>query len=253
MKQPAFLFYTKDYFEGTRTMTPKERACYVDLLCYQHQNGFIPDNLDKLLLYCSGINKGTLKATLEGKFRLTPEGWINDKLHDVKIRGLKAQEQESRGGILGVFYRKAKSQLSPKEYENLKDYIEQEYGRDNLIEDIINNDRNYDKTLKGTLEGCLNYIANVNVNVDKVKGDSKGKRPTKQEWLSHIEKVCSDNNISYPSLKTSAALKYDSFVANGWKDGFNKPIKNWKSKANNQIPHLKREEKQSKFQRRVED
>ena len=32
MKDPAFLFYSKDFYEGTRTMLPEERACYIDLM-----------------------------------------------------------------------------------------------------------------------------------------------------------------------------------------------------------------------------
>ena len=37
-------------------------------------------------------------------------------------------------------------------------------------------------------------------------------------------------------------LKYKSWVANGWKDGHDKPIKNWKSKLLNTLPFLKKEE-----------
>jgi len=35
-----------------------------------------------------------------------------------------------------------------------------------------------------------------------------------------------------------AGLKYDAWVENGWKDGNGKPVKNWKSKLINTIPHL---------------
>ncbi len=37
----------------------------------------------------------------------------------------------------------------------------------------------------------------------------------------------------------SLKLKYESWTENGWKDGNNKPIKNWKSKLLNTIPYLK--------------
>ncbi len=43
------------------------------------------------------------------------------------------------------------------------------------------------------------------------------------------------SNIDEQSLK----FKYDAWVENGWKDGYDKPIKNWKSKLLNTIPHLK--------------
>lgn len=42
-------------------------------------------------------------------------------------------------------------------------------------------------------------------------------------------------NIDELSLK----FKYDAWIENGWKDGFDKPIKNWKSKLLNTIPYLK--------------
>ena len=40
-------------------------------------------------------------------------------------------------------------------------------------------------------------------------------------------------------LEKDVELKYLSWVENGWKDGNDKPIKNWKSKLLNTIPHIK--------------
>ena len=49
-KDPAFLLYSKDFYEGTRMMLPEERACYVDLMIYQHQNGgFIPNDVRRII------------------------------------------------------------------------------------------------------------------------------------------------------------------------------------------------------------
>lgn len=70
-KDPAFLFYSKDFYEGTRMMLPEERACFIDLMIYQHQNGFIPDDKRRLMMYCSGIDEATLEATLEAKEQLS--------------------------------------------------------------------------------------------------------------------------------------------------------------------------------------
>lgn len=38
-KDPAFLFYSKDFLEGTMTMTDEQTGKYVKLLCLQHQRG----------------------------------------------------------------------------------------------------------------------------------------------------------------------------------------------------------------------
>lgn len=43
-------------------------------------------------------------------------------------------------------------------------------------------------------------------------------------------------------IQLEVKLKYDSWVVNGWKDGNDKKIVNWKSKLNNTLPHLKQQE-----------
>ena len=82
-KDPAFLFYSNDFYQGTRLMSPESRACYIDLLTLQHQNGIIPLDLKLVLSYCSGISEATLEATLEAKFAKTENGYINLKLSKV--------------------------------------------------------------------------------------------------------------------------------------------------------------------------
>ena len=82
-KDPAFLFYSKDFYEGTRTMLPEERACYIDLLIYQHQNEIIPLDLKRVVLYCNGISEAMLLTTLKAKFIKTDKGWYNEKLKTV--------------------------------------------------------------------------------------------------------------------------------------------------------------------------
>ncbi len=47
-KDPAVLFYTKDWLEGTVDMFPEEKGVYIDLLCYQHQKGFLPKDTRRL-------------------------------------------------------------------------------------------------------------------------------------------------------------------------------------------------------------
>jgi len=47
-KDPAFLFYSKDWLEGTAEMMPDEKGVYIDLMCYQHQRGGIPTDTSRL-------------------------------------------------------------------------------------------------------------------------------------------------------------------------------------------------------------
>jgi len=47
-KDPAFLFYPKDWISGTSEMLPNEKGIYIDLLCYQHQNSDLPNDTKRL-------------------------------------------------------------------------------------------------------------------------------------------------------------------------------------------------------------
>lgn len=68
---------------------------------------------------------------------------------------------------------------------------------------------------------------------DKVIGENI---PARDEFINYcVEKKPDVDPIH-------AGLKFDAWVEAGWKDGYNKPIKNWKAKANNTIPHLKTKE-----------
>lgn len=48
MKDPAFLFYSKDWLTDTAEYMPNEKGVYIDLLCYQHQNGSLPADINRL-------------------------------------------------------------------------------------------------------------------------------------------------------------------------------------------------------------
>lgn len=79
-KDPAFLFYSNDFYEGTRMMLPEERACYIDLLIYQHQRGIIPNDIKRLVMYCSGCSEDVVNRVLNQKFNQTDNGWLNKRL-----------------------------------------------------------------------------------------------------------------------------------------------------------------------------
>lgn len=70
------------------------------------------------------------------------------------------------------------------------------------------------------------------------KNDKKEKKeiniPELSEFLAFAIQECS--NINQDDVKH----KYKSWVLNEWKDGNDKPIKNWKTKLLNTIPHLKK-------------
>ena len=81
-------------------------------------------------------------------------------------------------------------------------------------------------------------------NASKVK-DSKEEKskvkdiPTLEEFKEHARHACIQANADFEKLKFSIAMKYHTWVDEGWKDGHGKDIKNWKLKFNNTLPHLR--------------
>ena len=83
--------------------------------------------------------------------------------------------------------------------------------------------------------------------------DSKKSGHMIGHMIGHMEDVNEDENI-IPSIeeyikyavekkpdvdKQSVGFKCDAWVQNGWKDGNNKPVGNWKTKLLNTLPYLK--------------
>lgn len=231
MKDPAFLFYSKDFYEGTRMMLPEERACYLDLLIYQHQNGTIPKNLKRVLMYCSGVDEATLQATLQAKFEETDDGWVNKRLNEEIFSRENYKNGQSESGKIGQFWKKAKKFLAKKDYENLRKTFNE---RELVLEFIKDNE-----TTKDTLEGLLKHIANENANENKVK--EKLLIPTEKEFLDFVKSWMIENKKDFESKKTQIITKYQTWVSDGWKDGYGNPIKNWKLKFQNVEPHLKKD------------
>lgn len=122
-KNPAFLFYSTDYYEGTRTMLPTERAAYIDLMIYQHQHGLIDIPAKRLTLYCAGVSEDDIQHVLDAKFVKVDGGYINEKLKTVLDERKDYVAKQSMNGVVGQFWKKAKSLLNKKEYQQLRDNL----------------------------------------------------------------------------------------------------------------------------------
>jgi hypothetical protein len=74
----------------------------------------------------------------------------------------------------------------------------------------------------------------------EIKGkEIKNTLPPLQEFLEYCKKNLEQNKFIYTEYEYSLKSKYDTWVANGWKDGHNKQIKDWKGKIRNTIPFLR--------------
>lgn len=78
MKDPAFLFYSKDFISGVQDLTMEERGQYITLLCLQHQKGRLTE---KMIRLCRGICGGEISADVLVKFRQDENGdYYNERL-----------------------------------------------------------------------------------------------------------------------------------------------------------------------------
>lgn len=94
-------------------------------------------------------------------------------------------------------------------------------------------------------EANAKQLEAVNVNVNGNVNDSVINKPHIVPLLSEfLDYAKSKLNNQYPALKNSLTLKYEAWVAGGWKTGGDKPreIKNWKTTLLNTIPHLKKDD-----------
>ncbi len=198
MKDPAFLFYSTLFYEGTRLMLPEERACYIDLLIFQHQNGIIPNDLKRLKMYCSGIDEATLQATLEAKFKRVDEGWFNNKLKTIVNDRENYANKQSINGQIGQFFKRAKLFLTKKNFLNLQNILK------NTPKDIIlnicntidySNKENFINSLNNTLKGLFKQSLNIYTNKDTITNINKDINKKEKEGLGEKTKT---SKIIYP-------------------------------------------------------
>lgn len=241
-KDPAFLFYSKDFYEGTRLMLPEERACFIDLLIYQHQNGPIPLDTKRMLMYCSGVNEATLQATLQAKFKQTDKGWVNLKMVEVTDDRSSYKGKQSDNGVLGQFFKKAKSSCKAAEYKALRSYVYEDYGKENLISEL----KKEQTTHEGLLQALLKHLANEDVNVNEDKDDTKQiVVPEFSDFESYANEKATELGMKLDPKDVRA--KYESWKVNGWKTGNDRPIKNWKSTLLNTLKYLQSDGNESKL------
>lgn len=198
-KDPAFLFYSNDFYGGTRMMLPKERACYVDLMIYQHQNEFIPKDLERVVMFCNGIDEATLIATLKAKFIESDKGWYNERLRVVMSNRKEFAEKQSLNGKIGQFFKKAKKELSPNEYSRLKK------ARYNLstgeFNELILNINN--PLSKAMLIAMLKQLEDVNV-IEDVNENEIGKNNNVDAFLD-FNGVTISKQVKNPEILKSEA------------------------------------------------
>ena len=184
-KDPAFLFYSKDWLEGTAEMLPEEKGIYIDLLCYQHQRGDLPNDLKRLsrLVRLSENDFNKMWEIVSTKFERMDNRLVNRKLSDVMT---ERSNKGKRNAIIGKFASLLKNaNLNKKEYNLMKSQF-------NLAEFERMDERNVSERLTEWFSLCLKRIENANaiINIDN-------KEKTEYSKFYDEQIIKSDNNDMY--------------------------------------------------------
>jgi uncharacterized protein YdaU (DUF1376 family) len=119
-KDPAFLMYSKDWIDGTAELSPCAKGVFIDLLCYQHQRGTLPNDMMVLsrLARISEEEMIIIWGEIRCKFVLA-----NGRIYNKKLTKVMAERAENSriNKINGTFAYVLKSfNLKPKDREALK-------------------------------------------------------------------------------------------------------------------------------------
>jgi len=113
MKDPAFLFYSKDFFTGVIDLTMEERGQYITLLCVQHQKGHLSDRAIKIAV-------GEVSEFVLSKFAIDENGLYYNERLDNEIHKRQRHSEKQRENINKRWGKDTKAIPSalPNEYQD---------------------------------------------------------------------------------------------------------------------------------------
>lgn len=158
-----------------------------------------------------GQNMDNIWSTISSKFKVDSEGLYYNERLELEQNKRKSYSESRRNNIKGVNQHTKKN----KKDAHMTSHMENENRNENII---IN---------------------------EKEKKEEVQLIPAFSDF--EIYALIKEPRLNIQSLK----LKYESWIANDWKDGNDKKIKNWKSKLLNTIPYLKLDEDKSKPKQKV--
>lgn len=92
-------------------------------------------------------------------------------------------------------------------------------------------ERNSDSTLK---KKNITPQVPVEIELTKIIPDIHSDIPSFDEFLTHAKSL--KNYIS--SINSKIEEKYNNWIENGWNNGYNRPITNWKSALKSTMPYI---------------
>lgn len=242
MKDPAFLFYTKDFQSGTQHMSCEEVGAYIRLLMFQHQHGEIPNDTERLMRITGIFTKDEFESVwsvVSTKFNQTVNHLVNERLNEeISKRKENRPKRMASATLAGLI---SANKLTPKQKElvkkefNVSDYVD--YTNDeikikvkewfyNLVNHLVNNNANANANINSNNNinnECENEIYSFDDfwnDYDKKVGKPKSEdlwRKLKDSEKEEIQKYIPEYKKSQPDKqfrKNPATFLYQK----GWTD-----------------------------------
>jgi len=197
MKDPAILFYSKDWLEGTADMFPEEKGVYFDLLMHQHQKGYLPNDAKRLarLVGLSREEFDKVWAGISRKFIAHPsqtDALINRRMDlESSQRGVYKKRQ-STSAIVGNWFKY--SEFIKKSTADTIAFIKKEIDYDYLNSSNFSSEEihkyliNISQTVADRSH-IANGDVNANEDVNKNAIAIKKKRPVQEIDFAQVGEI----------------------------------------------------------------
>lgn len=162
-RDPAFMFYPADFIVGTRFMTYEQKGKYIDLLCYQHQQGHLSE--EDMIDICGGKDRRIFSKFIKDENGL----YYNVRLEEeIKKRESYKDKLRANGSLGGKSNAKAKleqglSEATAKLQQGSSTHVEND--NENINEEVI---RYLNSKLNTNYKASAEYIKkHINARINE--------------------------------------------------------------------------------------
>jgi hypothetical protein len=209
-KDPAFLFYSQDFYVGTAFLTHTQVGKYIRLICAQHQHGRL--NEERVIQICGDLDEAVLE-----KFQKDENGFYYNVRLETEIEKRKRFSESRRNNIKK---RWDTSVVQVNNTSNTSEYTSELH--------MKNTSNTYGDTSVIHME---NENENRNISLESSNNSEKenSKRKRKTFIPPTVEEVV-DFVVSKGFDQQLGRSAWEYYAVADWKDAKGDQVLNWKQK-----------------------
>lgn len=223
--QPYLPLYVQDFLTDERLAecSAQSTGVYIRLMCLMHKS----EEYGKILL--KQKDKQTTEQILNFASKLAKQMPYSDKVVEDSLRELV---EESVLKIEGDFL--VQKRMVKDNEISINRSLSGKTGGETTQKKLKQDDEFAKASAKAKLQANSEYETETK---DKKKGIREKEKdiPTWEQVVEYFKSL----EVYRKELEFALNTKYEQWIENKWKDGFGKPIINWKNTIRSAIPHLK--------------